>query len=218
MTKSRVVLAAAAAALLVGALASCDRVGLGGPDSAKPTVTVTTTLSDEPSPTAEQTSEPTTTTTAPPATTSLPPGGSGLYTAVDSSRFTLNPPTSVAYYAFSVPSSNIRCFIGSEFICEIHDGPNQSPVASRCGFYEGDSEERVRIVGWFKYDRPPCSTILQGTWRDPGPVLNYGESVHFSASGAEFTCYSSNEALYCTGPQNYGFRLSRTEFARYELS
>lgn len=199
------------------ALTGCDQTvtGTAEPDP-RATVTVTTTLSDEPSPPSTTTTTPTTTTQPP--TSAIPPGGAGAFTVADPSRFLLNPPTPVASSAFSVPSGNINCFVGSEFICEIHDGPNQSPADSRCGLYDGDSEVRVRIVGWFNYDKPPCSTILQGQWRDPGPVLGYGESVRFSVPGAEFACYSTVEALYCTGPQNYGFRLSRTEFARYRLS
>lgn len=194
------------------AIAGCDQTvtGTAEPDP-NATVTVTTTLPDEPT-------TQTTTATAQPQTTAIPPGGADTFAVADPSRFQLNPPTPVASYAFSVPSHNINCFVGSEFICEIHDGPTQSPVDSRCGLYDGDAEIPVRIVGWFNYDKPPCSTILQGQWREPGPVLEYNEAVRFSVPGAEFACYSTLEALYCTGPQNYGFKLSRTEFARYRLS
>ncbi len=193
-------------------LTGCDRTVTGNPTTPS-RVTVTETVPETVRP-SSTTIQPTTTT---PSRAAIPPDGAGAYSNVDPARFRLNPPTSVAIYAFSVPSGNIACFAGSEFICEIHDGPNQSPVESRCGIY-GSEEQRVRIVGWFNYDKAPCSTILQGLWRAPGPVLNYGEQVHFSVPGAEFTCYSSSEALYCTGPQDYGFKLSRTEFVRYRLS
>ncbi|GAA3042269.1 hypothetical protein GCM10010528_22680 [Gordonia defluvii] len=196
-------------------LSACDRVVFGDPEAdPNARVTVTTTVSPDTPTTTGETPTPTT----PPRTTAIPPDGPAAYHAVDPSRFLLAPPTPVATYAFSVPSGNIACFAGSEFICEIHDGPNQSAAQSRCGFYGDNAEEHVRIAGWFKYDRAPCSTILQGVWRDPGPALNYGESVRLSVPGAEFNCYSSIEALYCTGPQNYGFKLSRTEFIRSPLS
>ncbi|QKT07367.1 hypothetical protein HUN08_09310 [Gordonia sp. X0973] len=211
LSLSRTAVAAAVPILALG-LTSCGQISWhrsGASPSDKVTVTKTVEAPTD------------TTTTAAPSTSEtpeqIPPNGSGAYTAVAPSGFQLNPPTSVASYSFSVPSRNIACFVGTEFICEIHDGPNDSPADSRCGFYDGDSEVRVRIVGWFKYDRPPCSTILQGVWRDPGPVLNYGESVHFSVPGAEFSCYSTTEALFCTGPENYGFKLSRTEFSRQQL-
>ncbi|GAB11893.1 hypothetical protein GOARA_091_00110 [Gordonia araii NBRC 100433] len=208
-------LAVALVPLVALCVSSCGRIVFGDaePDSR---VTVTTTVTPSSPPTETTTTEPETTT--PPPVTAVPPDGPGAYSAVDASRFAMSSPTSVATYAFSVPSGNIACFAGSEFICEIHDGPNESPTESRCGIYGDDAEQRVRIVGWFSYDKPPCSTILQGTWRDPGAVLNYGESVQISVPGADFTCYSSSEALYCTGPQSYGFKLSRTEFARYRLA
>ncbi|MFT4200642.1 hypothetical protein [Gordonia sp. (in: high G+C Gram-positive bacteria)] len=201
---------AALVSLSALALGACDRITFGQaePDpKARVTTTVTTTL--QPTTTAQQT-VPT------PAPGAFPPDGPGAYGAVDASRYLLSPPTSVATYAFSVPSGNIACFAGTEFICEIHDGPDDSPEESRCGLYEG-AERPVRIVGWFNYASPPCSTILQGVWRDPGPVLGYGESLSITVSGAQFTCYSSTEALYCRGPQDYGFTLSRTEFARTRL-
>jgi hypothetical protein len=214
MKPKRALALVSAVGVVVLATAGCDKTvtGTAEPDP-NATVTVTTTLSDEPT-----ASPATTTTTQPPQTTAIPPGGADSFGVADPSRFQLNPPTPVASYAFSVPSHNINCFVGSEFICEIHDGPQQSPVDSRCGLYDGDSEVPVRIVGWFNYDKAPCSTILQGQWREPGAVLEYNERVRFSVPGAEFACYSTLEALYCTGPQNYGFKLSRTEFARYRLS
>ncbi|MFT3900093.1 MAG: hypothetical protein QM728_07620 [Gordonia sp. (in: high G+C Gram-positive bacteria)] len=217
MTTTRSLTLAALLPLAALALTGCDRISLGdaSPDQrARQTTTVTTTLM----PTPTGAAEPTTTAPTPtPEQGAIPPDGAGAYAPVDASRFQLAQPSSVATYSFSVPSGNIACFAGSEFICEIHDGPSDSPEESRCGLYDG-AEKPVRIVGWFNYDKPPCSTILQGTWRDPGPALNYGESVAMSVSGAQITCYSSTEALYCTGPQNYGFKLSRTEFYRSQLS
>ena len=176
------------------------------------TVTVTTTLSDEPT-----ASLPTTTTTQPPQTTAIHPVApmrSGSPTVAipaqpaDTGR--------VVRLQRAQPQHQLLRRVGVHLRDPRRSDP--IPVDSRCGLYDGDAEIPVRIVGWFNYDKAPCSTILQGQWREPGAVLGIQRGRAILGPRAEFACYSTLEALYCTGPQNYGFKLSRTEFARYQLS
>ena len=165
-------------------------------------MTVTRTLSDEPT-----ASPPTTTTTQPPQTTAIPPGGADAFGVADPSRFQLNPPTPVASYAFSVPS-HINCLrrVG----VHLRDPRRSDPILLIRGAGSTtatpDPGTHRRVV---QLRQSPLPTILQGQWREPGAVLEYNEAVRFSVPGAEFACYSTLEALYCTGPQNYGFKLSR---------
>ncbi|MEP9390763.1 hypothetical protein ABLE94_00690 [Gordonia sp. VNK1] len=157
-----------------------------------------------------------TTPTSEGSTIAGPQGDSGTYRLVPASTYAVaGKPWQ---YSFALPSKQVACFVGStsllcetEFSVSVADGMG-------CGVYSEYETTNAHIFGWSNFQNPPCSSLVQGVYRDGGTTLDDGTAVSMQpATGLTITCYSRSAGLACENREGDGFTLTPGSFQRYRV-